>query len=329
MSHEIDESAGYAAAVFARQPAWHGLGKVLPDVMTGDEAIDAAGLDWQVECRPVYRPNNSGEIIMVEDRRVVVRTDTDAVLGHVGSQYTPLQQREQVDFLNGLLGCGAKIESAGSLRNGKRVWFLADLKATYEVIPGDPVKPYLLTMNSHDATTNWFACLTGIRVVCANTLAVAMEQAGLGRDGRKDKLVDCVKLRHNGRLSENIEQAKLALQIAKTAAEKQAEQAKALVQIKMLTSDLAQFFAEQVQQLKFTKERSELILQDLALNLDAPTNALPGMRGTAWQAFNVWSEWLDHAPRRTGADVRMESIWMGDASKRKTKAWETLLQNAV
>lgn len=329
MAHEIDETAGYAAAAFARTPAWHGLGKVLPDVMTGREAIEAAGLDWKVECHPVYRGYEGGEFKVIDDKRITVRTDTNAILGFVGKQYVPLQQDEQVDFLDGIVGCGAKIESAGSLRGGKRVWFLCDLKATYDVLPGDPVKPYLLTMNSHDSTTVWFASLTGIRVVCANTLAMAMNEAGLGRDGKGEKLVDCVKLRHNGKLSENIEQAKMALSITKTAAEKQAEQAKALARTKMLTADLATFFAEQVQTLKFTKERSELILQDLALNLDAPTNSLPGMRGTAWQAFNVWSEWLDHSPRRIGADVRMESIWMGDAKKRKEKAWETLLQNAI
>jgi phage/plasmid-like protein (TIGR03299 family) len=330
MAHEIDISAGYAAAAYARKPAWHGLGKVLPDLMTPEEAIEAAGIGWAVECQPVYRQLPNGEYGLIDDRRITVRMDTQGILGHVGTQFKPLQQTEQVDFLRGVVGNGCKIDACGSLRDGKRIWFLCDLRASYDVLPNDEVKPYLLTLNGHDGKLAWFAMLTSERVVCSNILALAMQKAGLDSNGNQSSaLRDCVKLRHNGRLSDNIEQAKLALGIAKTAAEKQAEQAKALAAKQMNTSDLSKFFVEQVEALKLTKERNQAILLELAMALDSETNSLPGMRGTAWQAFNVWGEWLDHSARRVNPGVRMESLWVGDGARTKAKAWETLLQTAI
>ncbi len=328
MSHEIDQSAGYAAAAYARVPAWHGLGKVLPNPMDPEEAIAAAGIGWGVSCQPVYRAYDGGSFEVITDRRIVVRDDTNAILGHVGTQFVPLQQQGQVDFLRGVVGEGCKIDACGSLRDGKRVWFLCDLKASYDVVKHDTVKPYLLTLNGHDGNLAWISLLTADRVVCANVLALAMSRVGLDRDGNPTKTGDgtgYVKLRHNGKLSENIEQAKLALAITRSASEKQAIQAKALAAKKMLTADLTAFFVEQVESLKFSKERSELVLQELAMGLDAETNSLPGMRGTAWQAFNVWGEWLDHAPRRVSPGVRMESLWVGDGARTKAKAWDKLL----
>lgn len=332
MAHEIDMSAGYAAAAYARVPAWHGLGKVLPNPMEPEEAIEAAGIGWEVECQPVYRKFEfDGNFNIIEDRRIVVRKDTDAILGHVGNQYVPLQQMDQVGFLKGVVGSGCKIDACGSLRDGKRIWFLCDLKASYDVLPGDEVKPYLLTINGHDGNLAWFAMMTGDRVVCANILAAAMSKVGLDSNGNhvKGSGKDFVKLRHNGKLAENIEQAKVALGIARSAAQRQAEQAKALVAKKMRTEDLSKFFVEQVEALKFSKERSEMVLQELAMGLEAETNNLKGMRGTAWQAFNVWGEWLDHSPRRISPSVRMESLWIGEGSRAKAKAWESLLSTAL
>lgn len=322
MAHEIDMSAGYAAAAFARKPAWHGLGKVLPDFMSGDEAIDAAGLGWSVSLRPVYRPNKDGDLILEKDRRCVVRDDTDKVLGHVGSTFVPLQNWEQIDFLDGLLGKGAKIESAGSLRDGKRVWFLVDLKATYEPIGGDPVENYLLLLNGHDGLTCWCGIATGVRVVCANTLAIAMDSA----DKRFGKFV---KLRHDGRMEENIRMAEQTLLLTKEAVIRAEAEAKALARTKVSVEGLAKFFAETVYELGFPKERSEMVVAEMYAGLEAPTNSLPGMRGTAWQAINVVTEWVDHSPRKMSNDVRMESVWAGEMSRLKQNAWQRLLAVAV
>lgn len=328
MAHEIDMTGGIARAAFARTPAWHGLGKVLPGPMTTEEAIEYAGLDWEVELRQVHRPNNAGDLVALEDRFAVIRKDSDAVLGIVGSTYKPLQNKEQASFLDAVVGEGCRIDTAGSLHGGKKVWFLCKMADCFEVIPDDVVEPYLLTTNGHDGNLSWSALMTGVRVVCQNTLTIALdalEGSGRGRVAKPRGL----KLRHDGRMTENIEQARVALGLARTKAERMEEEAKALVRSQMRTADLTAFFVEQVERLKLHKEREELVLADLAARLDSPTNSLPGMRGTAWQAFNVWSEWVDHAPRRMGADTRLDSIWMGEGAKQKSDAWTQLLASAV
>lgn len=323
MAHEIDMSAGYAAAAFARKPAWHGLGKVMPGQMTAEEALKEAGLDWGVEMHPIYRPNRDGDLQMIEGRRCVVRDDTWGLLGHVSDKFVPLQNSEQCDFINSLIGQGAMVESAGSLRDGKRIWFLVDLKTSFDALPGDEIHNYLLSINGHDGMTCWQGVLTDVRVVCANTLSMALEDT-------ESKFGRFVKLRHNGNLEANIEMARNALMLGKKRSEIAAAEAKALVKRKMDTEALGRFFSEQVAKMGFSsKEREELVVDQLRENLDSPTNSLKGMRGTAWQAFNVLSEWVDHAPRKVGAGVRFESVMLGEGSKIKTNAWKTLLETAV
>jgi phage/plasmid-like protein (TIGR03299 family) len=328
MSHEIDMTGGIARAAFARTPAWHGLGKVLPGPMTTAEAIEFAGLNWEVELRQVHRPNNAGDLVALSDRFAVVRKDFDKVLGIVGSTYKPLQNVDQASFLDAVVGEGCRIDSAGSLYGGKKVWFLCKMADCFEVVPDDVVEPYLLTCNGHDGCLSWSALMTGVRVVCQNTLSAALdglEGRGFGKVAKPRGL----KLRHDGRMTENIEQARIALGLARTRAERMKEEAEALVRKTMRTSDLSQFFVDQVEKMKLHREREELILADLAQRLESPTNSLNGMRGTAWQAFNVWSEWVDHSPRRMGADTRLESIWMGEGAKQKSDAWAQLLSTAV
>mgnify|MGYP003340883482 CR=1 FL=1 len=137
MAHEIDMTTGKAAAAFARTPAWHRLGKVLPSTMTSMEAIREAGLDWQVDLRPMFRPCNQGQMVSMPDKRAVVRADTDRVLGVVGNQFVPCQNADLAGFLDSVIGLGAKIESAGSLHGGRKIWFLCALGESYDVVPGE------------------------------------------------------------------------------------------------------------------------------------------------------------------------------------------------
>lgn len=322
MAHEIDQSAGYDAAVFARTPAWHGLGKVMPRQMTAEEAVKEAGLEWGVELHPVYRPSRNGDLQLIEGRRCVVRDDTWGVLGHVSDKFVPLQNTEQCDFINSLIKQGANVESAGSLRDGKRVWFLVDLKTSFDALPGDEIHNYLLSINGHDGLTCWQGILTDVRVVCANTLSMAL-------DDKASKFGRYIKLRHDGRMDANIELAREALMLGKTRAEIAAAEAKALVRKKMDTSALATFFSEQVSKMGFNKERNELVLEQLREGLEAPTNSLKGMRGTAWAAFNTFSEWVDHSPRKMSTAVRFESVVLGEGARQKTEAWKALLALAV
>jgi phage/plasmid-like protein (TIGR03299 family) len=316
MAHEIEIRNGIASAAFARKAAWHGLGKVFdrPMPMQPLEAIQAAGLDWKVEKRQLFRLDNKGNQVPYDGRFATVRVDTDEELGVVGSDYVPLQNEDQIGFLQGVVGEGCKIEALASLHGGKKVFALCRMTDCFEVVPDDVVEPYLLTSNTHDGTGRWISMLTSIRVVCQNTLSAA-----LGSNGRQ------LALRHDGSLERSIESARQALGFARSKAERMADEAKALAKKTMRTKQLTAFLVEQVESLKFGKEQSEMVLADLAQRLESPTNSIKGMRGTAWQAYNTWSEWVDHAPRGTGRDKRVDSILMGVGNTQKNDAWRTLL----
>ena len=130
------------------------------------------GLDWQVESRNIY----SGTGAMIPGYRANVRSTDDAVLGVVSDRYRIVQNEEAFQFTDDLLGEGVTYETAGSLQGGKKVWMLARLPRKY-LIAGDQVEPYLVIFNSHDGSSGVKVAMTPIRVVCQNTLNLALNTA--------------------------------------------------------------------------------------------------------------------------------------------------------
>jgi phage/plasmid-like protein (TIGR03299 family) len=173
-----------------RVTPWHGIGAVLdrPPATVG-EAIEASGLGWDVakEAIAIDRgdmPEADWSIPRCEEipgYYATVRQDTREVLGIVGERYRIVQNHEAFAFIDQLLGSSINFETAGSLHGGRRVWVLATLPEHVEV-GGDPVRPYVLLMNSHDGSTAVIAATTPIRVVCQNTLNWGL--AGHSRSSR-------------------------------------------------------------------------------------------------------------------------------------------------
>ena len=155
-----------------RETPWHGLGRIIMDAPASREALELAGLDWQVESRNIY----SGTGAMIPGYRANVRSTDDAVLGVVSDRYRIVQNEEAFQFTDDLLGEGVTYETAGSLQGGKKVWMLARLPRKY-LIAGDQVEPYLVIFNSHDGSSGVKVSMTPIRVVCQNTLNLALNTA--------------------------------------------------------------------------------------------------------------------------------------------------------
>ena len=155
-----------------RETPWHGLGRIIMDAPASREALELAGLDWQVESRNIY----SGTGAMIPGHRANVRSTDDAVLGVVSDRYRIVQNEEAFQFTDDLLGEGVTYETAGSLQGGKKVWMLARLPRKY-LIAGDQVVPYLVIFNSHDGSSGVKVAMTPIRVVCQNTLNLALNTA--------------------------------------------------------------------------------------------------------------------------------------------------------
>lgn len=160
-------------------PAWHYLGNQIAGQATSQEALGLAGLDWEVEKKPITFPAIVGgqEIhIPIEDKMALVRTSDNAYLGTVGPNYTITQNAEAFAFMDLLLGDGVRYESAGSLRGGQLVWMLAAMPEDI-VIAGDAICPYVFLITGHDGHTALKVSDTHTRVVCANTVNLALKEA--------------------------------------------------------------------------------------------------------------------------------------------------------
>lgn len=165
-----------AAAVetmfYTRERPWHGLGTMVMEAPDSKSALELAGLDWSVYQASLM----TADKIPVPGFRANIRSTDDRVLGVVTDRYKVVQNEGAFAFTDALLGEGVRYETAGSLRGGRRTWILAKLPQKY-IISGDEITPYLVFMNSHDGSGAIKAAMTPVRVVCMNTLNLALSTA--------------------------------------------------------------------------------------------------------------------------------------------------------
>lgn len=164
--------AAVESMFYTRVAPWHGLGVRVEETLTSEDALRKSGLDWKVIQRPVmtsdYRP--------ITGYKANIRNSDNTILGVVTDRYSIVQNEEAFAFTDALLGEGVRYETAGSLQGGRRVWMLAKLPDNY-IIGGERIEPYLVFSNSHDGSSAIRVCMTPIRVVCQNTLNLALNQA--------------------------------------------------------------------------------------------------------------------------------------------------------
>lgn len=165
-------AANVETMFYTREKPWHGLGTRVEEAPTSSDALRLSGLDWQVIQAPIY--TNMKE--KVEGYKVNLRDTDRQVLGVVTDRYKIIQNREAFAFTDELLGAGVRYETAGSLQNGKKVWLLARLPREF-IISGERISPYLIFSNTHDGSGAVRVAITPVRVVCNNTLNLALNTA--------------------------------------------------------------------------------------------------------------------------------------------------------
>ena len=165
-------SANVETMFYTREKPWHGLGTQVMEAPTSAAALSLAGLDWRV----IQKPLLTYDEIPVPGFKANLRDSDNQVLGVVTDRYKVVQNEDAFAFTDSLLGEGVTYETAGSLQNGRRTWILAKLPQRY-IISGDEITPYLVFMNSHDGSGAIKAAMTPIRVVCQNTLNLALTKA--------------------------------------------------------------------------------------------------------------------------------------------------------
>lgn len=188
-------AANVETMFYTREKPWHGLGTMVEEAPMSREALELASLDWKVIQRPVL----TDEGLRLEGFWANLRNTDNQVLGVVTDRYKVVQNEEAFSFTDNLLGEGVTYETAGSLQNGRKTWILAKLPQQY-IISGDEITPYLVFMNSHDGTGAIKAAMTPIRVVCQNTLNLALNTAKR-----------TWSMNHTGDISGKLEEAKHTL----------------------------------------------------------------------------------------------------------------------
>ncbi|RMF54180.1 MAG: DUF932 domain-containing protein [Bacteroidetes bacterium] len=208
MAHEITSTDN---VVLHKNRAWHGLGVVVEDAPTLDEALTLAGLDWEVWQLPLTASSPDGSRIEVDSHVLNVRSDTGDALGVVGAGWTPIQNRVAlVDFVEALAEEGqsmnVRVETMGSIQAGRKVWCLAKGES-FAIGRGqdDEVVPYLLVCQGHDGSMALRVVPTSVRVVCRNTLELAVGSESTGWRST------AYTIRHSGDVMDKVAEARQAL----------------------------------------------------------------------------------------------------------------------
>ena len=313
--------AAVESMAYAGEVPWHGLGTKVSDDLSPNQIMVKAGLDWQVNKVPTYA--RVGEIEVLTGQEALVRSSDNKVLTQVGKNWYPVQNEEAFEFFSEYCLAGdMSMETAGSLRDGKMVWGLAKVKESFDIGKNDQVDSYLLFANPHEYGKSIDIRFTPIRVVCNNTLSMAL--ASVKNQGTKlnhRKVFDANHVKETmGLASEKFSQYK---DVAQFLASKNFS-AKALVQY------YNEVFPRTYQGKKpVTVEKFEDLSttgQDAYSVLETQPGAEMGA-GTWWQALNSVTYLTDHKMGRK-ADSRMASAWFGRNQSRKIKAVEKAVEYA-
>jgi phage/plasmid-like protein (TIGR03299 family) len=302
MAHELETQNGVASFASFREPAWHGLGTVFTEEKNTAEMLATANLNnWNVRLEELEIPST---LTSDKSYQYVVRTNptnnaqTD-VLGVVGERYVPVQNEELFAFGDNILDGGGRWETAGSIRGGRVVFGSLALERETVLDPSgvaDKVKTYLLINTSHDGSIAIQASITPVRVVCANTLNLA-----LGRKGKSPK--QSFKIRHTQSADGKIQIARQALGLANAYMDEFDKLAHAMIQHEITAQQFNEIILaaypkpEDEKKIALTKWRNKVdVINDIY------TGEFNGMiAGNAWGALNALTERLDwHRTSRGG-----------------------------
>lgn len=325
MAHNLATTNGKTAMMYAGETPWHRLGTKLDQPATAREAIEAAGLNYLVELKPL-RTNDGTE---VRTRKATIRTDTNEILGVVGTEYVPIQNFAAFGFLDAIVADGGlRYHTAGALGRGEKIWMLAKLPGHIQVRnSADIVDKFLLLSNAHDASAALRVYFTPIRVVCQNTLALA-ERRSQGEG---------VSIFHKGDLQAKIKEAQQILGFATRFYDDAEEQINRLASHYPTQDQLAAYFNEVYPDPEEGKDntRATNIRQELHRLFEGGVgHDTPEIKRSSWMAFNAVTEFVDHVRQSRGTNAaerdsrRLDSIWFGSGARLKQKAWDLALQMA-
>ena len=309
MAHELETQNGVASFASFREPAWHNLGTVFDTEKNTKEMLVAANLNnWNVRLEDLEIPTT---LVSDKNYQYVVRTNpTDKtqtdVLGIVGERYVPLQNEDLFSFGDNILDGGGRWETAGSIKGGRVVFGSLALERETVLDPNgvaDVVKTYLLINTSHDGSIAIQASITPVRVVCANTLNLA-----LNRTRKKDGVKQSFKIRHTQTANGKVQIARETLGMANKYMDEFDKMAHAMISKEISAKDFNDIIlAAYPKPEKDAKGAIKKWENKVDMINDIYTGEFNGMiAGNAWGAFNALTERLDwYRSARGGSNESM------------------------
>ncbi|CAE6969226.1 hypothetical protein R69608_07185 [Paraburkholderia nemoris] len=304
---------------------WHGLGNPLSPKQPIEVWQKQAGLDWTIESADVrfvagQAGSGLGSIHAFPEQRVLYRSDTKAPLSVVSSRYQVVQPRDVLEFYRDLTEVGGfELETAGVLKDGKKLWALARTGQSVSLKGRDEVNGYLLLATACDGTLATTAQFTSIRVVCSNTLQVALDDSA-----------GCVKVPH--RTQFDAAAVKRQLGIATSSWDGFMVRTKALADRKVNDAAAEAFFrrvltypASSSVPMPPTNDSAIRVVQSLYAGRGKGATLASAAR-TAWGLVNSITEFVDHQRRARSEDHRRDAAWFGAGAAIKQRAWDEAMK---
>lgn len=307
---------------YAGERPWHGLGNKLAPQQPIEVWKQQAGMDWQIEeseVRYISGNGNIGAINAFPEQKVLYRSDTKAPLAVVSSRYKVVQPGEVLEFYRDLTEVGGfELETAGVLREGRKFWALARTGQSTTLKGRDKVDGYLLLATACDGSLATTAQFTSVRVVCNNTLQVALGESS-----------GAIKVSHRSDFKPDV--VKRQLGIAVSSWEPFVSRMKALcerpVDPDSVEGLLRRVLTYQAQDSKVQVANEQAIANVRALYEGGGKGALlASSRGTAWGLLNSVTEYVDFHRRARSDDHRRDAAWFGQGAAIKQRAWDELVK---
>lgn len=318
MAHNLhkNKDGKIAFASGNNQVAWHNLGQIVEGSMTAEQAIKLALLDYEVALKPVTFDVDKGKSIVMPDKFVTYRKDTNMPLGVVGNRYEIVQNKDAFGFFDAIVGGDmAMYETAGALGQGERIFISAKMPDCIRIAGTDDLtEVYVLLTSSHDGSGSIIAAVTPVRVVCQNTL-----NAALGNT------ISRVAIRHTTSAKKRLEDAHKLMGISHKFVEELSECFNVLAK-KVITDDNVKALVEKL--FKSEKEDSTRIknIREAVMLSYNEGIGQDKILGTAWGAYNGITHYLDHVQTYKSGDVKFDSIISGTGNKIATEALNFLIK---
>lgn len=286
-------SANVETMFSVREKPWHGLGTIVEEAPTSTEAIKLAGLDWNVISTDVIV---NGKI--AENYKANVRSSDNKLLGIVGNKYSIVQNSEAFTFTDNLVNEGMKYETAGSLKDGKRIWLLGKLPA--EKILDDEVIPYVCFTNTHDGSGAVKVIMTPVRVVCNNTLNLALEKAKRSWSTR-----------HIGNINDRLDEAKRTLELSNNYMKELSTVADEFANSKITEEQFTKITEELFPIVTEDTDRKKANMKQCRDNFTACYFApdIAKFMNTKWGVINAATDFVDHITPNRKTESYQENNW--------------------